>query len=257
MGRLRISFISAINYTKELIESGENESAAIHKAALRFNEDEAQIKVKIEKDMKKAKKEGKDVWVCYIGPIYIQAKNKFEIISAKTTKRNEPAQNTIEDLITQKRDEKVEIKPKDWKYYSKEFDSEQKCDRYIKRKTFNNAFTLYTEHEIVHKTEEQAQAETKKYKVNEKCAETIKKFNGLKEKKFQDYMMLKTFGNDGLSPLRFRDLSRQIPNDDLMFAEGEFDNQEDITTCLKWKLRGLSIEDAIEKVKVDNAIKNR
>ena len=50
MGRLRTSFISAMDYTKELIKAGEEEAAAIHKAALRFNEDESQIKAKLLKE---------------------------------------------------------------------------------------------------------------------------------------------------------------------------------------------------------------
>ena len=54
MGRLRISFISAMDYTKELINAGEEESTAIHKAALRFNEDESQIKSKLEKEKRKS-----------------------------------------------------------------------------------------------------------------------------------------------------------------------------------------------------------
>ena len=70
-------------------------------------------------------------------------------------------------------------------------------------------------------------------------------------------MKLKTYGNDGLSPLRLRDITKQDPTDELMFAEGEFESPEDLSTCLKWRLRGLAIEDAIEKVKVDNVVKNR
>ena len=275
MGRLRISFISAMDYTKELINAGEEESTAIHKAALRFNEDESQIKSKLEKEkrkqnpakrgrkpIQKTKSENESIWICYVGPIYIKGQNSFEIVSAKATKKNNDNKTVIENLISLQKNETVEIKSNDWKFYSKEFNNEQKCDKYISKKTFNNSFLSFVEGLDAPLNAKLPFSPTgynftKKYKVNEDCAKMIDNFNTLKEKKFQDYLMLKTFGNDGLSPLRLKDITKQIPTDELMFAEGEIANPEDLSTCLKWRLRGLSIEDAVEKVKVDNIVKDR
>ena len=270
MGRLRTSFISAMDYTKELIKAGEEEATAIHKAALRFNEDESQIKAKLLKEEslkvkrprgRKRKENNTNKWICYVGPIFSPDKNNFELISAKALKKNEDPKLTIEGLISLQKAEKIEIKLTDWKFYSREFAEEAKCDKFIKRKTFNNAFPAFVEGKNAPVNSTLPFTPTgynyKKYKVNAECEKAIAEFNNLKEKQFQDYLKLKTYGNDGLSPLRLRDITKQVPTDELMFAEGEFESPEDLSTCLKWRLRGLAIEDAIEKVKVDNVVKNR
>lgn len=289
MGRLRTSFISAMNYTNELMTNGEEQASAIHKAALRFNEDETQLKNKIEKNSKKKaeapknevktgetkakarktktetkpQKKTETAFISYVGPIYIADKNKVEIISAKARViEGKDNKETIENLISTQKNMKVEIKEIDWKYYSKEFSDEGKCDKHISRKTFNNAFEAFDDSKETSTKGKVPFAPTgynfkKKYKVNEDCTKMVEKFNGLKEKKFQDYLMLKTFGNDGLSPLRFKDIVKQVPSDELMYAQGEVDGEDNLSTCLKWRLRGLSIDDAIEKVKVDNLAKAR
>ena len=295
MGRLRTSFISAMNYTNELITNGEEQTSAIHKAALRFNEDETQLKNKIEKNTKKkdedSKKENKETakevnktkstrwrkpktenkettqsqttWISYVGPIYITNKKRVEIISAKAkTINGKDNKEIIENLISTQKNTQIEIKEVDWKYYAKEFSDESKCDKHISRKTFNNAFEAFDDSKEKSTKSKVPFTPTdynfkKKYKVNEDCSKMVKKFNNLKEKKFQDYLLLKTFGNDGLSPLRFRDIVKQVPSDELMYAQGEIDGEDNLSTCLKWRLRGLSIDDAIEKVKVDNLAKAR
>ena len=94
--------------------------------------------------------------------------------------------------------------------------------------------------------------ENREGKLNPKCAEAIRTFRKKKEPRFRDYMSLKTYGLDSYS---------KIPHSELCgIAEeggylgkicGQLEGEKEISACIRWVLRGLSVKDAIHKVKVD------
>lgn len=88
------------------------------------------------------------------------------------------------------------------------------------------------------------------YRMNDACVEAIKKFNNLKEKTDEAYVNLKTYGIDSFTPLRMPDILNLVSEDAYNYANGQLE-KKDLSSSLKWHLRGLSIEDAVKKVKLE------
>jgi hypothetical protein len=91
--------------------------------------------------------------------------------------------------------------------------------------------------------------------VNESCIKSIQKINALENPSFQDFMRLKTFGKDSYSNKKKDELVPSLPIDDIRRIQNEF--RRDIggdhlmLAALRWLSRGISVEYAIKKVRVD------
>lgn len=88
------------------------------------------------------------------------------------------------------------------------------------------------------------------YKINDSCKKAIEKFNNLNEKTDESYINLKTYGIDSFTPLRMNDIMSLVSEDAYNFANGQLEGK-DLSSSLKWHLRGLSIEDAVKKVQLE------
>jgi hypothetical protein len=91
--------------------------------------------------------------------------------------------------------------------------------------------------------------------VNESCIKSIEKLNSLENPTFQDFIRLKTFGKDFYSNSRKDELISSLPIDDIRRIQNEFrrdiSGEQLMLTALRWLSRGLSLEYAIKKVRVD------
>jgi hypothetical protein len=91
--------------------------------------------------------------------------------------------------------------------------------------------------------------------VNESCIKSIQKINALDNPSFQDFMRLKTFGKDSYSNKKKDDLIPSLPIDDIRRIQNEFrrdiGGDQLMLAALRWLSRGLSVEYAIKKVRVD------
>lgn len=94
--------------------------------------------------------------------------------------------------------------------------------------------------------------------INKKCSEAIKRFYKIKAKnrKFKDYANLKTYGMDKFSRFKLDKLTDLIDDKIVDYVKTVFSEEKDISSTLKWYLRGLQIDDAIRKVKTDLEIAN-
>jgi hypothetical protein len=91
--------------------------------------------------------------------------------------------------------------------------------------------------------------------VNESCIKSIQKINALDNPSFQDFMRLKTFGKDSYSNKKKDELITSLPIDDIRRIQNEFrrdiGGDQLMLAALRWLSRGLSVEYAIKKVRVD------
>lgn len=88
------------------------------------------------------------------------------------------------------------------------------------------------------------------YRMNDACIKAIEKFNNLSEKTDEAYTNLKTYGIDSFTPLRMNDVVNLVSEDAYNYANGHLEGK-DLSSSLKWYLRGLSIEDAVKKVQLE------
>ena len=94
--------------------------------------------------------------------------------------------------------------------------------------------------------------------VNKKCREAINKFNKIKDsnKKFKDFVSLKTYGLDKYSRMKINDIFSLVSDYEIEFVKSEFIEEKHILNALRWRLRGLSLSDAVRKVKTDIEVAN-
>ena len=92
--------------------------------------------------------------------------------------------------------------------------------------------------------------------INIQCSNLIESFNRKRNKKFSDYMALKTFGKDSISKMRAADLLSHITSDDNKQVSDVFTDESSIYSTFRWILRGISVDDAIHKTKIDIEIQN-
>lgn len=93
--------------------------------------------------------------------------------------------------------------------------------------------------------------------VNPQCAAAIRRINASRpgQLKFQDFAGLKTYGRDRVSGMKLNVLKDIVPEEEYERIVGTV-AEEDIISVLRWIKRGLQIDHAIHKVKVDREISN-
>ena len=94
-------------------------------------------------------------------------------------------------------------------------------------------------------------------------SESVRKFVLKAERKLavKDYLALRS-GRDAFSGLRLQDLVKQVPDEAVEELGRVFGRPDDQAKACRWVLRGLSVEQSIQKVKIDqdlglSANKNR
>lgn len=91
--------------------------------------------------------------------------------------------------------------------------------------------------------------------VNDSCIKGIQKINAMENPTFQDFMRLKTFGKDSYSNKKKDELIQSLPIDDIRRIQNEFrrdiGGEQLMLATLRWLSRGLGVEYAIKKVRVD------
>ena len=94
--------------------------------------------------------------------------------------------------------------------------------------------------------------------VNKKCQQSIDNFYSkkLSKRAFKDYMNLKTYGMDKYSRMKMDKLQELLKEKDIELAKTAFDDDKLILSTLRWRCRGLLIDDAIRKVKTDLEVAN-
>lgn len=93
--------------------------------------------------------------------------------------------------------------------------------------------------------------------VNPQCEKAIQKINNSApgKLKFRDFAALKTYGRDKVSSMKMDALKDVVSGEELEKIQGSV-CEEDVITTLRWIKRGLNVDHAIHKVKVDREITN-
>jgi len=93
--------------------------------------------------------------------------------------------------------------------------------------------------------------------VNPPCAKAIQRINASKpgKLKFRDFAALKTYGRDKVSSMKIDVLKDIVSEEEMEQIKGSVD-EKDVITVLRWMKRGLHMDHAIHKVKVDREIAN-
>lgn len=90
-------------------------------------------------------------------------------------------------------------------------------------------------------------------KVNPQCRKAMKKFFAKSKHSFKDFMGLKTYGFDYYSRLKAPELLAFAEKEGIDLSEALPDEKPRLT-AIRWILRGLSVDDAVHKVKVDQEV---
>lgn len=90
------------------------------------------------------------------------------------------------------------------------------------------------------------------FAINPSCREAIRRFEG-SAKAFKDYMQLKTGGMDGWSRAG-NDWLMETAGEEACRELGRYLDRKGILSCLRWHGRGLSLEDSVRKVLVDQEV---
>lgn len=93
--------------------------------------------------------------------------------------------------------------------------------------------------------------------VNPLCAKAIQRVNASKSEKlkFRDFAALKTYGRDKVSSMKMDVLKDIVSEEEMERIKGAVD-ERDVIAVLRWMKRGLHMDHAIHKVKVDREIAN-
>lgn len=87
------------------------------------------------------------------------------------------------------------------------------------------------------------------------CAKAIQQFQANSKPNFKDYTRLKTYGQDVFSRMKSERLEAEINDADVIAAITEsFPDDKTAEKAMRWYLRGLTVEQSIHKVNVDNEI---
>ena len=89
--------------------------------------------------------------------------------------------------------------------------------------------------------------------VRPSCTEAIALFD-MGSKSFRDYMALKVGGMDEWSNISLPELTRMAGDEICVYVRRYLPNDRQVASCLKWYGRGLSLQDSIRKVLVDEEI---
>lgn len=92
--------------------------------------------------------------------------------------------------------------------------------------------------------------------VNDACYSAICAINSLQKPSFSDFANLKSYGFDFWSHQPIEALEFYFGSCVVGYIKDYVDDEKSIASVLRWKGRGLTIENAIRKVLVDNEIKN-
>ena len=87
--------------------------------------------------------------------------------------------------------------------------------------------------------------------------QTIQRVNASKSEKlkFRDFAALKTYGRDKVSSMKMDVLKDIVSEEEMEQIKGAVD-ERDVIAVLRWMKRGLHMDHAIHKVKVDREIAN-
>ena len=91
-------------------------------------------------------------------------------------------------------------------------------------------------------------------KLTGSCRNAIRNF-GSSSRKFRDYMSLKTGGTDEVSKLSEKDMREMIPEIEQQEISRYLTDKKDQASCMRWHIRGLSLEDSIRKALVDREVR--
>lgn len=89
--------------------------------------------------------------------------------------------------------------------------------------------------------------------INKNCKKAIEKINNTQSSKlrFKDFANLKTFGKDKVSSMKRPVLEEKLDKNIIQKVNTEFTEEPDILCAMRWCVRGLSVDNAIRKVKTD------
>ncbi len=93
-----------------------------------------------------------------------------------------------------------------------------------------------------------------KYQVNLSCAAAIQNFILKKEKSFRAYAALKTGGMDTWSRMSRDSILEKTSQEEWDIVSGVFPDEKQAMSCMKWRCRGLGLQDAVRKVQVDQEV---
>ncbi|MDH6348113.1 hypothetical protein [Brevibacillus sp. 1238] len=89
--------------------------------------------------------------------------------------------------------------------------------------------------------------------VHPDCARAIRQLLQMKEPKREDFLALRTYGNDRYSAMGWEELQSYINEKTVIIVE-QFENEQNIISALRWVARGLPVWHAIRKVKADYSV---
>lgn len=110
--------------------------------------------------------------------------------------------------------------------------------------------------EMVIKLEENLDSLNKKEGVTKASLRSVVEFQKITNPSFKDFLNLKVGGRDQYSMLKRADLEENASQLILDFIMDKVHDKSDYLPALRWVLRGLSIEDAIHKVNVDEEVRS-
>ena len=94
-----------------------------------------------------------------------------------------------------------------------------------------------------------------KYQILSSCMKDIEEFYGKDKHVFKDYLALKAHGTDNVSVINNSCLFEEcLTHDEMMYVSANLMEKGDILNALRWTVRGLKVEDAVKKAKVDAEI---
>ena len=91
--------------------------------------------------------------------------------------------------------------------------------------------------------------------IKEACDYLIKSLNENNHPNFRAFKDLKTGGLDDWSSVKLSELRRLVPDDVFQYLADELEDEKDIAVALRWYCRGLRLDHAVRKVRVDQEIR--
>ena len=93
------------------------------------------------------------------------------------------------------------------------------------------------------------------YNVHKDCAAMLCNFYKYDYHAFKHYAELKTFGKDYWSGIRLRELRKLIGQEEASTIAIYIEMDEEQANAIRWRLRGMTLSDAIRKIMVDRSVK--
>lgn len=90
--------------------------------------------------------------------------------------------------------------------------------------------------------------------LNAPCVRALWHFSKISKPSFKDFAALRTGGMDAFSRMPVADMEECIGEEDTKFIRTRVNQEKDYASALRWKMRGLSADDAAHKVNVDREI---